>query len=69
MCIFSRLSTFQAEFMFVCLLCCLDDGDEDIIVANNPGRPEIFRNDGGNKNNWIKVRALHVYVMAVCLFH
>ena len=29
------------------------DGDLDIAIANNNGPAYLFRNDGGNKNNWI----------------
>ncbi|XP_065199427.1 uncharacterized protein LOC135831094 [Sycon ciliatum] len=35
-----------------------NDGDEDIIVASNVGHPAVFRNDGGNRNNWIKVKVM-----------
>lgn len=37
----------------------LDDGDEDVVVCNNVGAPEIFKNIGGNKQNWIKVKVMH----------
>ncbi len=32
-----------------------NDGDIDILVTNNDGRPQLLRNDGGNRNNWVKV--------------
>ena len=32
------------------------DGDLDIIVATLAGRPRLFRNDGGNQHNWLRVR-------------
>ena len=31
------------------------DGDIDIFVANHSGLPSLFRNDGGNAQNWINV--------------
>jgi hypothetical protein len=37
---------------------CFDydnDGDLDIFVANQNAPPELFRNDGGNRNNWLAV--------------
>ncbi|OFW00032.1 MAG: hypothetical protein A3F68_08030 [Acidobacteria bacterium RIFCSPLOWO2_12_FULL_54_10] len=33
-----------------------NDGDVDIFVVNHEGSPLLLRNDGGNKNNWLKVR-------------
>ncbi len=32
------------------------DGDIDVLVVNHQGRPFLLRNDGGNRNHWIKVR-------------
>ena len=32
------------------------DGDLDILVNTNNGPAVLFRNDGGNKNNWLSVR-------------
>jgi hypothetical protein len=32
------------------------DGDLDIVVTTNDGPAYLFRNDGGNRNNWISVR-------------
>ncbi len=33
-----------------------NDGDVDIVVVNHSGPLLLLRNDGGNKNNWLKVR-------------
>jgi hypothetical protein len=33
-----------------------NDGDIDVIVNNMNEIPSLLRNDGGNKNNWIKVK-------------
>ena len=33
-----------------------NDGDTDILMTVNGGKPVLLRNDGGNQNNWIKVR-------------
>jgi hypothetical protein len=33
-----------------------NDGDVDVFVINHSDRPLLLRNDGGNKNNWLKVR-------------
>jgi Tfp pilus assembly protein PilF len=33
------------------------DGDLDIVVTRNGGRPVLLRNDGGNRNRWLRVRA------------
>ncbi len=32
------------------------DGDLDIVMTTNDGPAYLFRNDGGNRNNWISVR-------------
>jgi enediyne biosynthesis protein E4 len=32
------------------------DGDLDILVTTNDGPAYLFRNDGGNRNNWINIR-------------
>ena len=34
-----------------------NDGDLDIVVANCGERPMLLRNDGGNRNHWLAVRA------------
>jgi hypothetical protein len=33
-----------------------NDGDIDVVVNNMNEVPSLLRNDGGNKNNWIKVK-------------
>jgi hypothetical protein len=38
---------------------CFDhdrDGDIDILVANNGGAPRLFRNDGGNRRNFLQIK-------------
>jgi hypothetical protein len=37
-----------------------DDGDLDLFVVNNAGQPRLYRNDGGNANAWLRVRAVGV---------
>ena len=32
------------------------DGDLDVLISNNDGPPVLYRNDGGNKNDWLTVR-------------
>ena len=32
------------------------DGDLDVVITTNHGPAYLFRNDGGNRNNWIAVR-------------
>jgi hypothetical protein len=32
------------------------DGDLDLLITTNSGPAYLFRNDGGNKNNWISIR-------------
>jgi len=32
------------------------DGDLDLVFTNNGGRPLLLRNDGGNSNNWLRVK-------------
>jgi enediyne biosynthesis protein E4 len=34
-----------------------NDGDLDLVVADLGGRPLLLRNDGGNRNHWIGIRA------------
>jgi hypothetical protein len=34
-----------------------NDGDLDIVVANCGERPILLRNEGGNRNHWIAIRA------------
>lgn len=33
-----------------------NDGDMDVFIVNQEGKPQLLRNDGGNRNNWLKVR-------------
>lgn len=35
-----------------------NDGDVDIFIVNHSGPASLLRNDGGNRNNWLKVRLL-----------
>jgi len=35
-----------------------NDGDLDVLVLNMNDVPSLLRNDGGNKNNWIKIKLL-----------
>ncbi|MBW2255927.1 MAG: VCBS repeat-containing protein, partial [Deltaproteobacteria bacterium] len=32
------------------------DGDLDLFVVNNGAQPRLYRNDGGNTNDWLRVR-------------
>jgi hypothetical protein len=34
------------------------DGDLDLAVATLAGRAHLFRNDGGSRNNWLRVRTI-----------
>jgi hypothetical protein len=34
------------------------DGDLDVIVTTNNGPARLLRNDGGNRNHWLRVRAV-----------
>jgi hypothetical protein len=33
-----------------------NDGDPDVLVSTNNGPAYLFRNDGGNRNTWLRVR-------------
>src|SRR5947208_2135276 len=33
-----------------------NDGDIDVLILNMNDPPSLLRNDGGNKNNWIKIK-------------
>ena len=33
-----------------------NDGDVDVLILNMNDPPSLLRNDGGNKNNWIKIK-------------
>jgi enediyne biosynthesis protein E4 len=35
-----------------------DDGDLDLVVTTLDGSPFLFRNDGGNRHRWLRVRAV-----------
>jgi hypothetical protein len=35
-----------------------NDGDMDVLVTNNGGNPQLFRNQGGNRNHWLEVRLI-----------
>jgi hypothetical protein len=34
------------------------DGDLDVLLTTNHGPAYLFRNDGGNRNNWLSVRTV-----------
>ena len=33
-----------------------NDGDQDIFVVNSMGAPRLYRNDGGNDRDWLRIR-------------
>ena len=35
-----------------------NDGDVDVLIMNMNDLPSLLRNDGGNKNNWVKIKLL-----------
>ena len=35
-----------------------NDGDIDVLLLNMNDPPSLLRNDGGNQNNWIKIKLL-----------
>ncbi len=35
-----------------------NDGDIDVLVLNMNEPPSLLRNDGGNKNNWVKIKLI-----------
>ena len=35
-----------------------NDGDIDILILNMNDLPSLLRNDGGNKQNWIKIKLI-----------
>jgi hypothetical protein len=35
-----------------------NDGDLDVVVTTNSGPAYVFRNDGGNRNRWLRVRTV-----------
>jgi enediyne biosynthesis protein E4 len=34
-----------------------NDGDTDVLIVNKNDAPTLLRNDGGNRNNWLTIRA------------
>jgi enediyne biosynthesis protein E4 len=38
-----------------------NDGDIDVLVLNMNDPPSLLRNDGGNKNNWIKIKLVGIH--------
>jgi len=34
-----------------------NDGDVDVLIVNKNDTPTLLRNDGGNRNNWLVIRA------------
>ncbi|HZR26519.1 MAG TPA: CRTAC1 family protein [Vicinamibacterales bacterium] len=35
-----------------------NDGDLDVVVTDNIGTARVFRNDGGNRNHWLRVKTV-----------
>ena len=35
-----------------------NDGDIDVVILNMGETPSLLRNDGGNKQNWIKIKLI-----------
>jgi hypothetical protein len=35
-----------------------NDGDLDVVITTNGGPAYVFRNDGGNRNHWLRVRTV-----------
>ncbi len=35
-----------------------NDGDLDVVITTNNGPAYVFRNDGGNRNHWLRVRTV-----------
>src|SRR5260370_35469233 len=35
-----------------------NDGDVDVLILNMNDLPSLLRNDGGNKQNWIKIKLI-----------
>jgi hypothetical protein len=35
-----------------------NDGDLDLLILNLNDRPRLFRNDGGNKQNWLMIHLI-----------
>ena len=34
------------------------DGDLDVVISTNNGAAYLYRNDGGNKNHWVAIKAV-----------
>jgi hypothetical protein len=34
------------------------DGDLDVVITNNHGPAKLFRNDGGNRNRWLRIKTV-----------
>lgn len=32
-----------------------NDGDQDLLIINHAGAPVLYRNDGGNENDWLRI--------------
>ena len=41
-----------------------NDGDIDVLVLNMNDLPSLLRNDGGNKQNWIKIKLIGTNAIA-----
>jgi enediyne biosynthesis protein E4 len=35
-----------------------DDGDLDVVISTNNGPAYVFRNDGGNRNHWLRIKTV-----------
>jgi len=35
-----------------------NDGDLDLLIVNNSGEPVLYRNDGGNANDWLRIQTV-----------
>lgn len=35
-----------------------NDGDLDLFIVNNSGQPVLYRNDGGNANDWLRIKTV-----------
>ncbi len=35
-----------------------NDGDLDLFIVNNAGQPVLYRNDGGNSNDWLRIKTV-----------
>lgn len=48
--------TFEEDGRGVLLFDFDDDGDQDVFVFTNGNEPRVYRNDGGDDNNWLRIR-------------